>query len=291
MRARGYARQTLWTRMTVARDWVAGHPDLDDADHADVEDWATAKNLAASSIRNQLVNLRAFYRWAMRAGIATHDPTVLVDRPRIPMALPRPAPEHDIARLYETGDTQLRAIVALMACAGLRCVECSRLDWRDVDFAAATVIVNGKGRRERLIDLSPDVVRAVAALALATRRTCGAVFTGPTGVRLSPARVSQRINRALRDLGVPTTTAHQLRHRCATMALAQPGVDLLAVRDLLGHSSVSTTQIYTAVVPGRTAAASRALTLPTTRRAAAELEPPRLFALPDGDTAPSAVAQ
>jgi site-specific recombinase XerD len=60
------------------------------------------------------------------------------------------------------------------------------------------------------------------------------------------------------------TRAHQLRHRCATTALAQPGADLLAVRDLLGHASVATTQVYTAVSPGRTAATSRALRLPTT---------------------------
>jgi len=92
-------------------------------------------------------------------------------------------------------------------------------------------------------------------------RAVGAVFTGPTGARLTAARVSQRVSRGFVAIG-SSTTAHQLRHRCATQALQQPGVDLLAVRDLLGHSSVATTQVYTAVVPGRTAAASRALSMP-----------------------------
>ena len=180
----------------------------------------------------------------------------------MPQRLPRPAAETDIARLARAGDVQTRALLALMACGGLRCIECSRLDWRDVDIAGATVIVNGKGSRERLIDLSPDVTRALAALALATTgRTVGAVFVGPSGRRMSPARISQKVNRAFRAVGTPTR-AHQLRHRCATMALRQPGVDLLAVRDLLGHASVSTTQIYTAVVPGRTALASRSLRMP-----------------------------
>ena len=261
MRGRGYAHNTTWARLAVARDWVGRHPELV-ATYRDVEAWIAARALTPGSTRNLLVNLRALYRWAMREGYTGHDPTMLADRPAVPARLPRPAAERDIAALVARSDTQLSALVALMACAGLRCIEASRLDWRDVDVPAATVIVNGKGQRERLIDLSPDVVRSVAALRLATPgRPIGAVFVGPTGRRMSPARVSQRINRAFRALG-SSTTAHQLRHRCATMALQQPGVDLLAVRDLLGHASVSTTQIYTAVIPGRTAAASRALRLP-----------------------------
>ena len=261
MRGRGYARNTVWSRLAVAREWVGRHPDLV-ADHRDVERWITGRGVTPAYTRNLIGALRALYRWAIREGVATCDPTLLVDRPAVPIRLPRPAPDRDIARVFEAGDVQLRAIVALMACGGLRCVECSRLNWCDVDVAAATVIVMGKGGRERLIDLSADVVHALAALRLATPgRPVGAVFPGPTGARLSPARVSQRVNRAMRAIG-STTTAHQLRHRCATVALQQPGVDLLAVRDLLGHASVSTTQIYTAVLPGRTAAASRALRIP-----------------------------
>ena len=262
MHGRGYARNTVWARLAVAREWVGRHPNLDVPTYRDVERWATGKGLTPSSTRNLLVALRALYRWAMREGHASCDPTLLVDRPAVPMRLPRPAPEGDVARLFHGGDVQLRAIVALMACGGLRCIEASRLNWADVDIPAGTVIVNGKGNRERLIDLSVDVVRALAALRLVSPgRPVGAVFVGPTGARLTAARVSQRVNRAFRAHG-STTRTHQLRHRCATMALQQPGVDLLAVRDLFGHASVSTTQIYTAVVPGRTAAASRALRIP-----------------------------
>lgn len=261
---RGYARSTRAKRIAAARSWLAfRRGELAGATHRDVERWAHGRGLTPSSTRNLMVDLRGLYRWAMREGIVDADPTQLVDRPRVPMRLPRPAPERDIARVLAVGDVQVRALVALMACAGLRCVECSRLDWRDVDLQAATVIVDGKGSKERLVDLSPDVVRALAALALASPgRLIGAVFHGPSGARLSPARVSQRVARAFAELGIDTR-AHQLRHRCATMALRQPGVDLLAVRDLLGHVSISTTQVYTAVVPGRTALASRSLRLPT----------------------------
>lgn len=261
MCGRGYARNTVWARLAVAREWVGRHPELQ-ATYRDVERWIGEKALTPGSTRNLLVNLRALYRWTMREGQVAHDPTALVDRPAVPARLPRPAPERDIAGLVARSDTQLLALVTLMSCAGLRCVECSRLDWTDVDIPAGTVIVNGKGQRERLIDVSVDVVRAVAELRMAsTGRAVGAVFVGPSGARLTPARVSQRVSRGFRAIG-STTTAHQLRHRCATQALQQTDGDLLAVRDLLGHASVSTTQIYTAVVPGRTAAASRALRIP-----------------------------
>jgi site-specific recombinase XerD len=261
MVARGYAACTVSARFAVAVDWCGWRCGRLDAGYTDVERWAASRGVGAAATRNLHVMLRAFYRWALRDGLADVDPTALADRPRVPARLPRPAPEHDIARVYGAADVQVRALLALMACAGLRCVECSRLDWCDVDLRAATVIVNGKGQRERLIDLSPDVVRALAALAVASAGYDGAVFVGQGRRRLSPARVSQRVGHAFAGQGL-TTRAHQLRHRAATQALQQPGADLLAVRDLLGHANVSTTQVYTAVVPGRTAATSRALRLP-----------------------------
>lgn len=256
-----WAPTTVGPRFVVACDWLARHPDPAAATWRDVEQWLRERGLAATSTRALLVNLRAFYRWLQREGLVESDPTALVNRPRIAARLPRPAPDRDLARLLAvTDDVQLRALYALMACAGLRCVECSRLDWRDVDLAAATVIVNGKGERERLISLSPDVTRALAALRLAEPGG-GAVFVGRSGRRMAPYRVSQRVNLAIHAAGY-SFTAHQLRHRCATAALQVPGADLLAVRDLLGHASVATTQIYTACLPGRTASTSRALQLP-----------------------------
>jgi site-specific recombinase XerD len=155
----------------------------------------------------------------------------------------------------------MRCLFALMALAGLRCIECSRLDWRDVDLLAGVLRVDGKGRRERVIAVSPDVVAALRAYAVESGRRSGAVFVGPSGYRLETYRISQLVNTTLHRAGY-RFSAHQLRHRCATAALQVPGADLLAVRDLLGHSSVATTQIYTACIPGLSAATSRALMIP-----------------------------
>jgi site-specific recombinase XerC len=262
MVARGYAPSTMSARLSTAIDWLDWRRGDIEATHVDVERWATARGCSAASTRNLHTMLRAFYRWAQRDGLVRHDPTQLADRPRVPAHLPRPAPEGDIERAVADADVAVRAMLALMACGGLRCVECSRLDWSDVDLHAATVIVNGKGNRERLIDLSPDVMRALLELAVATGHPGGPVFVGAHGRRLSPARVSQTVAAVFAGAG-SSTRAHQLRHRCATQALLEADGDLLAVRDLLGHASVATTQVYTAVTPGRTAATSRALRLPT----------------------------
>jgi integrase/recombinase XerC len=257
MVARGYAPATMSARLSIAGDWLDWRRGDVEASYLDVERWATGRRRGPAGTRNLHTMLRAFYRWAQREGITRHDPTQLADRPRVPAYLPRPASELDIARALACADVQVRALIALMSCAGLRCVECSRLDWADVDLAASTIIVDGKGHRERLVDLCPDALGALAGL----RRTAGPVFTGQGGRRLSPARVSQRVAAVFRAAGV-STRAHQLRHRCATNALGEAGGDLLAVRDLLGHANVATTQVYTQVAPGRTAATARAMRLP-----------------------------
>ena len=258
MHRRRYSRETIWARRAVAREWL-GHVGVDwvTATFEDVEDWIATHDVSPATARNRLTNLRAFYRWTLRQGLTAADPTRLVDRWTVPHRLPRPARDVDIALVIESADARLVAMITLMACAGLRCCEVSRLDWSDVDLETGRITVNGKRARQRLIDVSDDVVRALAGL----DGMAGPLFCGVKGGRLSAERVSQTVCRAFRAAGL-ATTAHQLRHRCATVALAMPEADLLAVRDLLGHSSVATTQIYTAITPGRVATISRAMQLP-----------------------------
>jgi site-specific recombinase XerC len=256
MRRRGYVQETVWARGSIASEWCQ-RLDWRAASFHDVEEWLAERNLTAGSTRNLHANLRAWYRWAMREGLCDRDPTILVDLPRLPRRLPRPARDEHIGHVLAGADDELAAMIGLMAGAGLRCVELARLDWPDVDLASARVTVMGKGLKERTLDLSPNVVALLARL----EGIAGPVFRGVKGGRLSPARVSQRVCRAFRAAGYPTT-AHQLRHRFASKALEDPAADLLAVRDLLGHSSVATTQIYTALAPGRSAQVCRGVTLP-----------------------------
>lgn len=139
----------------------------------------------------------------------------------------------------------------------MRCVEVSRLRWSDVDMLAGTVHVKGKFDRERVIELGAPVRRALAAI----DGVAAHVFVSPhTGRAYSACRVSQIVNQHLRMVSAGCT-AHQLRHRFATRALAECA-DLTTVRDLLGHTSVSTTEIYAAVTPGAAGAVSRSVDVP-----------------------------
>jgi integrase/recombinase XerD len=255
---RRYAKGTIAARVASARRWVTEVDAWQACDFHQVEDWVAGHHITAHSQRNVIGYLRAFYRWALREGLVEVDPTALVDSPRLPSLLPRPARDEHVAHVLADAGVELAAVLGLMAGGGLRCCEVAALRWVDVDLAAGSVHVMGKGSKERRVFLGPDVLALLAAL----DGVDGPVFPSPVhGGHRSAARVSQWVCKTFRAAGYPTP-AHQLRHRAATAALAVPGADLLAVRDMLGHSSVSTTQGYTAVIPGRAAATSRAVRLP-----------------------------
>lgn len=254
---RRLARETIWARAANARRWIAWCEDWTAATFVDVEDWIAERDVGLGASRNLLTQLRAFYRWGMRQGLVEHDPTVMVERMRTPRHLPRPAGEADIVGVLAEADALTGAMVALMAGGGLRCCEVSRLDWHDVDLTRGLVRVRGKGDKERLVAIADRVVEHLGRLS----GFRGAVFVGPSGRRLSPARVSQIVSRAFHEQGSPVT-AHQLRHRFATQALTVEGANLVMVRDALGHASVATTTIYTRVAESSVLAMSRAVGLP-----------------------------
>ena len=254
---RGYAPGTVEKRVAIARDYVAAVPKWRTATAVDVERWAAGHRWAPSTTRDAIGHVRAFYRWAIRHELVGHDPTVTVELPKVPRRLPRPARDVAIARAVERATPELAGMIALMAGAGLRCCEVARLRWADVDMVAGTIHVTGKGNRERVLAIGPAVRRALAAI----DRPGAFVFVSPhTGRPYTAARVSQLVGRHLRDTGAGCT-AHQLRHRFATVSLATCG-ELHTVRDLLGHASVVTTEVYAAVTGGDGADVSRRVTVP-----------------------------
>lgn len=259
MRRRSYADSTSRRRQAEARAWMAWAADWRTATYRDVERYLDERRTSDAQIRVILGCLRAWYRWAVRTELTAHDPTMLVDGPRMHTRLPRPAPDEQIARALTRAEPELAAVLGLMAGAGLRCVEVARLRWDDVDLGAGTAVVMGKGSKERTVYLGAEVVRLLAAL----DGIAGPVFPSrkPPGVPRTASSVSQWVNAHLHHMGY-RITAHQLRHRAATTALQVPGADLLAVRDMLGHASVATTQLYTKCVPGLAAAVARAVPMP-----------------------------
>ena len=254
---RGYCTETIDSRIAIVRRYLAAVPRWETATPFDVEDFASAQGWGPSTLRDAVSHIRQFYRWAIRHGRATTDPTSTVELPRAPRRLPRPARDVAISAAVASADPMMTAILALMCGAGLRCCEVSGLRWSDVDMIAGTVHVTGKFDRERVLEISPDVRRTLAAI-----DAPGAyIFVSPrTGRPYSPTRISQITGAHLRRVGAGCTP-HQLRHRFATKALARCE-DITTVRDLLGHTSVATTEIYAAVTPGAGGAVSSSIDVP-----------------------------
>ncbi len=144
-----------------------------------------------------------------------------------------------------------RAILELFYSTGLRLSELAALDVKDVDALADAVRVIGKGSKERLVPIGSHAMKAIAAYRGAARITTGALFLSKMRKRLSTRSINSLLKKYLAASDIPfNVTPHKLRHSFATHLL-DAGADLRSVQALLGHSSLSTTQIYTHVTKER----------------------------------------
>ena len=227
---------------------------------ADIRAFITARRadgLAPRSARRALSAVRSFFRFLTREEIVDNAAARAVRGPRVAKALPRPLSEADAARaLEDAGQNDIEwiaardtALLTLLYGAGLRISEALSLKRGDVPFGEALTIL-GKRRKERVVPLL-DAVRDAAACYLACVPFAGErdspLFLSRRG-RPMQAREAQALMQRLRGrLGLPErATPHALRHSFATHLLAHGG-DLRAVQELLGHASLSSTQVYTDV--------------------------------------------
>lgn len=238
----------------------------------DLRDEQGAPQLAASSIARSLVAVRSFHRFCVQEGEAESDPTEAVGAPRVPQGIPKALREDEIEALLavtESNDPLARrdqAILELLYGSGLRISELVGLDLDAIDLDDGMVRVLGKGDKERVV---PVGRRARVALddylghgrpalrrpAVRRRGDSDAVFLNARGARIT----RQGCWKLVRDAGAraglgSSLSPHVLRHSCATHMLDH-GADIRVVQELLGHASVSTTQVYTKVTPERLRAA------------------------------------
>ena len=229
-----------------------------------------ANNIGSRSLMRSLAGVRAFTRFLERSGKGKVGALAAVRAPKIPKTLPRPlsiAAAKDIADPdVAAGDGRApwihardAAVLALLYGCGLRIAEA--LGLTRADFGARDAItVTGKGRKQRMVPLIPPVAKLVAAyIALCPYDLPeqGPLFVGAKGGPLSARLIQLAMARARGALGLPeTATPHALRHSFATHLLARGG-DLRSIQELLGHASLSTTQIYTEVDADRLIAAYR----------------------------------
>jgi integrase/recombinase XerD len=241
--------------------------------------------LAASSAGRAVVAVRGLHAFAAAEGLAPSDPARQVRPPAPPRRLPRAMPVTDVERLLAAagageGPRPLRdrALLELLYATGARISEATALDVDDLDLAErpslpaepgdagaglpalppipATVRLSGKGNKQRIVPvgsyarqaLEHYLVRARPSLAAATRRTSAspAVFLNARGGRLTRQGAWAALRAAAERAGIADVSPHTLRHSFATHLL-DGGADVRVVQELLGHASVTTTQVYTLV--------------------------------------------
>lgn len=222
------------------------------------------RGLAKRSVGRAVSALRTFYRFlALRHGVAT-NPARSIRLPKVEKRLPAVLDRTQLELMFEFAESRVGngfaasrdlAMLEVLYATGVRLSELVGLDLADVDIVSEQLRVRGKGRKERLLPMGGHAARALrryygdrddllAALP-AGRAAPRAVFLSQKGRRLSPRGAQQVIRRYLTLLDQSTNASvHSLRHSFATHLL-DAGADLRAVQELLGHSSLSTTQVYT----------------------------------------------
>jgi integrase/recombinase XerC len=213
-----------------------------------------ARGLDGRSLARMLSAWRGFYRHLARDHGCSVNPCVGVRAPKSKKSLPQALSPDEAARLMEIpdGDPLARrdkAMFELFYSSGLRLSELTGLDISDLNFSDATVRVLGKGAKTRVVPVGRFALDAVRAWL--TERSAGkapasgALFTGRGGKRLAPRAVQYRIKRWALKQGISSDVhPHMLRHSFASHLLQSSG-DLRAVQEMLGHASISTTQVYT----------------------------------------------
>ena len=224
-----------------------------------------ASGAAVSSVARQLAAVRMLHRYLLTEGERRDDPTVDVEGVRVPAGLPKPLSEADVMSLLGavTGNDAVarrdRALLELLYATGARISEACGLSMGDIDFDARLVRLFGKGAKERIVPFGRAAAAALDEWFAPTgrmslvptqwrrRNDAEAVFLNTRGGRLSRQAAWAVVHRYGRRAGLrDELSPHVLRHSCATHLLDH-GADLRVVQELLGHASISTTQVYTKV--------------------------------------------
>lgn len=215
---------------------------------------------SSSSVSRALASLRGLLRFLVDEGLLTRDPSERVASPRRGRTLPKPLSEGEMRRLLDAipGATAIdlrdRALLELLYDTGVRVSEVVGLNLGDLDFDEELILVTGKGSKQRLVPMGSTLRRVLrrylddARGSLERRRRTQAVFLNLQGGALSRQGIDFIIHRHALVAGIDRhrVSAHVFRHSCATHMLAR-GADIRVVQELLGHASIATTQLYTAV--------------------------------------------
>ncbi|MCX6135523.1 MAG: tyrosine recombinase XerC [Ignavibacteriales bacterium] len=219
-------------------------------------------DLSKKSIARKIASMRSFFRYAKRHKITATNPTLTLVSPKLDKRLPSYLDESAVNRLFESLDTgtpdgrRSAAILELFYSTGMRLSELINLDVDDVDFAQGIVKVTGKGSKQRILPVGRQALQAIRAYLLDRGRVVlkgaadsqeSALFVTAKGARFYPVAIIRLVKGLIGEVSeMQKRSPHVIRHSFATHLLNR-GADLRAVKELLGHESLSTTQVYTHV--------------------------------------------
>lgn len=226
--------------------------------------WLHEKGYAKATVARRLAAVRSFGKFLCRQGTLKENPAKGLRGPRREKLLPHFLTLDDVRKLLvappetDWAGRRDRAILETLYSAGLRVSELVGLNLLDMDLSDGVVTVRGKGKKERLALLGPEAVAAInrwlddrKALLQETKKETEAVFLNKDGGRLTTRSVGRSLGKHLKAAGLdPRTSPHTLRHSFATHML-DAGADIRGVQELLGHKSLTTTQVYTHVTTRR----------------------------------------
>ncbi|MFM9179809.1 MAG: tyrosine recombinase XerC [Phycisphaerales bacterium] len=222
---------------------------------------------SAATMARKIATLRSFHKWMERKGLAATNPMVLIRTPKQAKRLPKAISVEQIERLLSApDDTEVlgardRAILETLYSTGIRVSEVVAINRGDLNDTGEEIVIRGKGRRERRVPLGSHALKALrhylqmidAELQSRGRRsgTDDPLFVNKNGGRLSSRSVRRKVAKYLTEANLdPDISPHTIRHSFATHLLDN-GADLRAVQELLGHQSLSSTQVYTHLTSGR----------------------------------------
>jgi integrase/recombinase XerC len=222
--------------------------------------WLSEQGYAKSTVARRLAAVRSFGKFLCRQGVLKENPAKGMRGPRQEKRLPHFLTTQDVQKLLAAPGgadwpaRRDRAILETLYSAGVRVSELVGLDLADADLSDGVVTVRGKGKKERLALLGPEATRAIdawlsdrTALLERLHQDSPAVFLNKSGTRLTVRSVGRLLTKYLKRAGLdPRTSPHTLRHSFATHML-DAGADIRGVQELLGHKSLTTTQVYTHV--------------------------------------------
>ena len=217
------------------------------------------QNLNVASLARQLVSIRNFHRFLLQEKLSTVDPTENLDAPKLGHHLPKTLSQPEVEKLLSTPDVATetgirdKAVLELLYASGLRISEIAGLELENVDLKVGYVRCLGKGGKERVVPVGRKALEFIKLYCASVRprllkegRVTQILFLSSRGGQFSRVGLWKMIKKHGRQAGLPKLTPHLLRHSFATHLL-EHGADLRSIQEMLGHTSIATTQIYTSV--------------------------------------------